>query len=75
MNSAAEIIEQHLDWLFAFEDVAGVAEGDLNNLPCIKVYLTTENSRTRLELPDSLDGLPLVVEITGSFGSATNQHT
>ena len=61
------VIDQHLEWLFDFEDVAGVAEGALNNQPCIKVYLTQENSRTRLELPDELEGLPLVIEVTGSF--------
>ncbi len=66
-KSPAAIIEQHLDWLFAFEDVAGVAEGELNNRPCIKVFLTQENSRTRLELPETLENLPLVIEVTGSF--------
>jgi len=66
-KSPAAIIEQHLDWLFAFEDIAGVAEGAVDNQPCVKVFLTQENSRTRLELPDELDGLPLVIEVTGSF--------
>ena len=63
------IIERHLDWFFEFEDVAGVAEGEINNQPCIKIYLVQENSRTRLELPDTLEGLPLVIEITGSFNT------
>ncbi len=67
VHSAAAIIEQHLDWFFGFEDVAGVAEGELRNQPCIKVFLTQENSRTRLELPDELEGMPLVIEVTGSF--------
>jgi hypothetical protein len=65
----ATVIEKHLEWLFQFEDVAGVAEGEFNNQPCIKVYLVQENSRTQLELPDTLDGLPLVIEITGSFNT------
>ncbi len=64
------VIEQHLDWLFEFEDVAGVAEGELDGQPCIKVYLVQENSRTRLELPDTLEGLPVVIEVTGSFNTA-----
>jgi len=68
INSAA-VIEHHLDWLFAFEDVAGVAEGELDGQPCIKVYLVQDNSRTRLELPDTLEGLPVVTEITGSFNT------
>ncbi len=67
MQSPKDVIDQYLEWLFAFEDVAGVAEGAVDNQPCVKVFLTQENSRTRLELPDELDGLPLVIEITGSF--------
>ena len=63
------VIEKHLDWLFGFEDVAGVAEGELNDRPCIKLYLVQENSRTRMELPDTLEGLPLVIEVTGSFNT------
>ncbi len=70
LQTPAAIIEQHLEWLFDFEDVAGVAEGELDSQPCIKVYLVQENSRTRLELPDELGGLPLVIEITGSFSAS-----
>ncbi len=69
-QTPATVIEQHIDWLFGFEDVAGVAEGEQHGQPCIKVYLVQENSRTRLELPDELDGLPLLIEITGSFSTS-----
>jgi len=65
--STAEIIEQHLDELFGYEDVAGVGEGELDGKPCIKIFLTRENDRTRLALPEALGGHPVVVEISGSF--------
>ncbi|MBT8422368.1 MAG: hypothetical protein HKN56_05270 [Gammaproteobacteria bacterium] len=67
MPTIAEVIEIHLDRLFGLEDVAGVAEGQLDGEPCIKIYLVQENTRTVLELPGELEGYPLVTEITGSF--------
>ncbi len=67
----ASVIEQHLDRLFAFEDVAGVAEGELDGQPCIKIYLVQENSASLLELPKEIDGLPVVIEVTGSFNPQT----
>lgn len=67
MPSPAEVIETHLDWLFGLEDVAGVAEGERDGAPCIKIYMVQENTRTVLELPPELGGFPVTVEITGSF--------
>jgi len=67
MPSAAEVIETHLDWVFSLEDVAGIAEGELDGEPCIKIYLVQENTRTALELPEHLDGYRVIAEVTGSF--------
>jgi len=66
-KTLSDVIAEHLDAFFALEDVAGVAEGMLDGTPCIKIYLVQANSRTSLELPDEIDGYPVVVEITGSF--------
>ncbi len=67
MPSPADTIEQHLDDLFSYADVTGVAEGAHEGRPCIKVYLSQDNPLTRLELPEELNGHPVVIEITGSF--------
>ena len=67
MPSIAEVIEANLDHLFSLEDVAGVAEGEVDGQPCIKIYLVQENTRTVLELPEEIDGIRLITEITGSF--------
>ena len=67
MPSVAEVIEANLDHLFSLEDVAGVAEGEVDGQPCIKIYLVQENTRTVLELPEKIDGIRLITEITGSF--------
>ena len=67
MPSVAEVIEANLDHLFSLEDVAGVAEGEVGGQPCIKIYLVQENTRTVLELPEEIDGIRLITEITGSF--------
>ena len=70
MPSVAEVIEANLDRLFGLEDVAGVAEGEIDGQPCIKIYLVQENTRTVLELPDEIDGIRLITEITGSFSKS-----
>ena len=67
MPSVAEVIEANLDHLFSLEDVAGVAEVEVGGQPCIKIYLVQENTRTVLELPEEIDGIRLITEITGSF--------
>ncbi len=65
--SPADTIEQYLDELFAYADVTGVAEGEHESRPCIKIYLAQDNELTRLELPEELNGYRVVVEVTGSF--------
>ena len=68
-KTLSDVIAEHLDDIFALEDVAGIAEGTLDGRPCIKIYLVQANSRTSLELPEEIDGFPLVIEITGSFSA------
>lgn len=68
-TTLSDVIAAHLDEWFALDDVAGIAEGMLDGLPCIKIYLVQANSRTSLELPAEIDGYPVLIEVTGSFGT------
>ena len=53
--------------LLALDDVVGVADGVADNQPCIRVYLKQDNPATRAKIPSAIDGVDVVVEISGEL--------
>ena len=45
--------------------VTGTAIGEMGGKPCLKVYVTEKSAGKNV--PKSVDGFPVVVEVTGAF--------
>jgi hypothetical protein len=54
------------DWMKT-PGVAGTAIGLLDGRPCIKVYVVERTPELVARIPESVDGYPVVMEVTGEF--------
>lgn len=63
----AQVIARNADSIMALTDVVAVSESRCNNQPCIKILLAAENADTRARLPETIEGIPVVIEVSGSF--------
>jgi hypothetical protein len=62
------VMEAHVAELMAIPGVTAVAIGALEDAtPCIKVYVEKETDETRRTIPKTLEGYPVVVEVSGKI--------
>ncbi|MGH8004570.1 MAG: hypothetical protein ACRECJ_07590, partial [Limisphaerales bacterium] len=59
--------EEHTPHLMSLPGVVGTAIGESQGKPCIKVYVTQKTAEIEKGVPDSLEGYPVVIEVTGEF--------
>jgi hypothetical protein len=62
-----QVIESNADSLMALPDVVAVSQSLCNGQQCIKILLGTENADTRARLPENIEGIPVVIEVSGQF--------
>ena len=62
-----EVLKRYTDELMAVPGVVGVAEGESNGKPCIKVFVVDRNSKLLRGIPSTLDGYRIRVEESGEF--------
>jgi len=62
-----EVLKRHTDELMAVPGVVGIAEGESQGMPCIKIFAVDRNSELLRQLPDTLEGYLLQVEESGEF--------
>ncbi len=60
-----DVLKEHTGRLLSIPGVVGTAEGTLNGRPCIVVYVVETSPALRKDIPDSLEGYPVVIEETG----------
>lgn len=72
MRPIEEVLEAHKDSIMALDGVAGVGQGECDGEPCIRVFAEQETSAIN-DLPDSIEGYAVDVEVTGSFGPRSVQ--
>jgi hypothetical protein len=61
------IISANSATILGLEDVVAIGQARCNDQPCIRVLLASDNSDTRAKLPAEIDGVPVSVEVSGSF--------
>jgi len=63
------VLAAHDRELLAIPGVVGVYVGALNDgrTPCLKVMLAEKNHETERKIPQTLDGYPVVTEVTGEI--------
>lgn len=53
------------DSVMSLSGVVGIAIGRCGDTPCIKVYLSREDAGLRSQIPETFQGFPVDVEVTG----------
>jgi len=66
-KSIQQVQEEHTDRLMSLPGVVGTAIGEADGKPCIKVFVNQKTTEIEKEVPDSLEGYPVVIEETGEF--------
>lgn len=64
-----QVLERHQQELMALPNVVGVYVGLMpdEKSPCLKVMLARKDHATQSRLPKSLEGYPVVPEVTGEI--------
>jgi hypothetical protein len=61
------VLADHTDHLMTLPDVVGVGVGECAGIPCIKVFAARPSTALQEQLPDSLEGYLVEIEVTGEF--------
>jgi hypothetical protein len=70
MNDSADlgqIIAHQGDLIMSLDDVVGIGEGLCDGDPCVRVFLSRENSASIAQIEEILAGIPFAIEISGEF--------
>ncbi|MCI0405697.1 MAG: hypothetical protein L0Z48_05485 [candidate division Zixibacteria bacterium] len=66
-KSIQRVQEEHTDHLMSIPGVVGTAIGEADGRPCIKVLVSQKTAEIEKGVPKSLEGYPVVIEVTGEF--------
>ena len=69
------VLAAHDRDLLAIPGVVGMYVGVLNDgmTPCLKVMLAEKNHETERKIPRTLDGYPVITEVTGEIRARGNR--
>ena len=66
------VLNEHSSILMELPGVVGIAQGEYNDEPCIKIFIAKKSPELLEQLPELLGGYRVIVEETGEF-RALNQ--
>jgi hypothetical protein len=61
------VLQKHTKRLMLLPGVVGVAQGEFENKPCIKVYVTRKSQEVLGQVPSNLEGYRVIIEESGKF--------
>jgi hypothetical protein len=63
-----KVLEEHTEMLMSIPGVVGTAQGLCpNSEPCIKVFVIEKKPGLKRNIPDAIEGYPVMIEETGEF--------
>ncbi len=65
MKSIEEVLREQTPRLMAVRGVTGTGLGECDGAPCIVVFVVKHSPELSEELPDTLDGYPVDVRVSG----------
>ncbi len=65
--SITEVLERHQGDLMARDGVVGVGLGEEGGRPAIVILVTEMTAERRRQLPESLEGYPVRVDVSGEI--------
>jgi hypothetical protein len=66
-KSIEEVLKRHTPELMSKPGVVGTGQSLCGGQPCIKVFVSRETPELKEEIPDTLEGYPVVIEESGKF--------
>jgi hypothetical protein len=66
-KTIGKVLKEHTGELMSVPGVEGVAEGMCGSRPCIKVYVVKRSPEIEKKVPDTLEGYPVKIEVTGEI--------
>lgn len=64
-RSIHEVLAEHRDRWMARSEVTGTGVGRCDDRPCIVIYLLRRSAEAEAALPDTVEGYPVKLEVTG----------
>ena len=68
-KSIKAVLEEHSDEWMKIPGVVGTGIGELNERPCISIYVDKKSDALTSKFPPSVDGHPVNVEVIGEIGA------
>ena len=62
------VLNAHTDSLMAIRGVEGVGQALCDDVPCIRIFASRQTPELDGQVPDSLQGYAVDVEVTGPIG-------
>jgi hypothetical protein len=62
-----DVLKKHTPDLMEIPGVSGVAIGESNGNMCIRVFVANSNSECLKQIPNKLEGYPVLVDESGAF--------
>jgi hypothetical protein len=62
-------LERHGRGIVSLPGVVGIAEGEADGRPCIRVFVARKTEELLGSIPQDVDGWPVIVEETGEFSA------
>lgn len=62
-----EVLKEHTNRLMSLTGVVGTAIGECSGQPCIKVFVVQKTPTLLQQIPATLDGYPVAVEVSGEI--------
>jgi hypothetical protein len=66
-KTVEEVLKEHSDSLMALPGVVGIAQGEFNGEPCLKVFTVKKSPDLLEKIPQVLGGYQVILEETGGF--------
>ncbi len=61
------VLKEHTDSLMSLPGVVGTAQGECEGKPCIKVYVVKKTSDLVKQIPATLEGYAVEIQVTGEI--------
>ncbi|UCE08910.1 MAG: hypothetical protein JSW07_13810 [bacterium] len=66
-KSIEQVLKDRTPKLMSMPEVVGTAQGLCNGKPCIKVFVEKMNQQVKAQIPNTIEGFDVKVEVTGMF--------
>lgn len=63
------VLERHARRIVSLPGVVGIAEGEADGRPCIRVFVAQKTEQLLGSIPQEVEGWTVVVEETGEFSA------